>query len=202
MCSLDVGPGRRKQKLEDHRKRQGHQKRLKVVREKELQDEPSSGNIPIPLLVYFGLVEEHMDTRAHIAPLAPLPPASRGLYPHISAVGGQGREIGRTEAWGGDGSPSPRPPVLTSLSRIARDTPSPLLQNDLENHTQVLLEIDLMTDNSHLGLSACTDSSRSIRDSICRSRCSARFRSYTDSCTSGSRYSTRFRSCIWSRRCC
>ena len=33
-------------------------------------------------------------------------------------------------------------------------------------------------------------------------RCSTRFRSYTDSCASGSRDSTRFWSCIWSRRCC
>ena len=201
MCSLDVGPGRRKQKLEDHSKRQGHQKRLKVIREKELHNDPSSGNIPIPL--WFILVWLRSTwIRGHTLLSLLRPPPRQTVYtPIFPPWVGKVWEIGRTEAWGGDGSPSPRPPVLTSLSRIARDTPSPLLHNDLENHTLVLLEIDLATDNSHLGLSACTDSSRSMRDSICPSRCSTRSRSYTDSCTSGSRYSTRFRSCIWPRRC-
>ena len=60
-------------------------KRMKARHEKENAD----GDIPITLLVYFGLDEEHRDTRARIALLVP-PPAPRGLFPHISAAGGQG----------------------------------------------------------------------------------------------------------------
>ena len=107
MCTLNVGPGRRKQKLQDHGRRHGHQKRLKVQQETALVLTPSSGNIPIPLWFIFGLDEEHMDTRAHIALLAPPPPAPRGLYPIFPQWVGKVWEIGRTEAWGGDGSPTP-----------------------------------------------------------------------------------------------
>ena len=76
--------------MQDHSQRVGHLKRLKVPQETALVLTPSSGNIPIPLWFIFGLDEEHMDTRAHIALLAPPPPRATRSIPHISAVGGQG----------------------------------------------------------------------------------------------------------------
>ena len=126
MCSLDVGPGRRKQKLEDHSGRQGHLKRMKARHENQNAVGHTDGDIPIPLLVYFGLDEEHRDTRARIALLVPLPPRHAVYFPIFPPWVGKVWEIGRTEAWGGDGSPSPRPPLLTSLSRISWDSPPPL----------------------------------------------------------------------------
>ena len=109
MCTINVGLNRSKQKLQTHCQRIGHLKMLKVPQETALVLTPSSGNIPIPLWFIFGLDEEHMDTRAHIALLAPPPPspAPRGLYPIFPQWVGKVWEIGRTEAWGGDGSPTP-----------------------------------------------------------------------------------------------